>query len=77
MKLYQLKNQSSISNLKEYPFKLEREIQNLFESNLTQVMGLHLVKSEFAIKDKRIDTLAFDPESKAFIIIGYKRNKKH
>jgi len=38
-------------------------------------MGLHLVKSEFSIKNKRIDTLAFDPESKAFIIIEYKRNK--
>ena len=75
MKLYQLNNQISLSNLKEYPFKLEREIQTLFESNILEVMGLHLVKSEFSIKNKRIDTLAFDPESKAFIIIEYKRNK--
>ncbi len=75
MKLYQLKNQNVLSILKENTFKLEREIQSLFESNLLQVMGLHLVKSEFSIKNKRIDTLAFDPESKAFIIIEYKRNK--
>ena len=75
MKLYQLKNQTSLSNLKEHPFKLEREIQTLFESNILEVMGLNLVKSEFSIKNKRIDTLAFDPESKAFIIIEYKRNK--
>ena len=75
MKLYQLKNQSSLFNLIEKPFKLEREIQNLFEANLQEVMGLQLVKSEFTIKNKRIDTLAFDPESKAFIIIEYKRNK--
>jgi predicted transport protein len=38
-------------------------------------MGLVLVKSEFTIKNKRIDTLAYDPQSKAFIIIEYKRNK--
>lgn len=75
MKLYQLKNQISLSNLKEYAFKLEREIQKLFEANLQDVMGLQLVKSEFSIKNKRIDTLAFDLESKAFIIIEYKRNK--
>jgi len=75
VKLYQLKNQNVLSILKENTFKLEREIQSLFESNLLQVMGLHLVKSEFSIKNKRIDTLAFDPESKAFIIIEYKRNK--
>ncbi len=34
-----------------------------------------LVKSEFIIKNKRIDTLAFDQESKAFVIIEYKRDR--
>lgn len=38
-------------------------------------MGLELVKSEFSIKNKRIDTLAFDPQSKAFAIIEYKRDR--
>lgn len=38
-------------------------------------MGLQLVKSEFTIKNRRIDSLAFDPQSKAFIIIEYKRDK--
>lgn len=75
MKLYHQKKSAFLSNLKENPFKLEREIQNLFEANLQEVMGLHLVKSEFSIKNKRIDTLAFDPETKAFIIIEYKKNK--
>lgn len=31
-----------------------------------------MVKSEFTIKDLRIDTLAFDSQSKAFVIIKYK-----
>ena len=75
MKLYHQRNPAILSNLKEKPFKLEREIQNLFEANLQEIMGLQLVKSEFSIKNKRIDTLAFDPETNAFIIIEYKRNK--
>ena len=60
---------------KERPFKIERELQRLFEQNLTQIMGLELVKSEFSIKNKRIDTLAYDPESNAFVIIEYKRER--
>lgn len=75
MKLYHQKKSVSLFNLKEKPFKLEREIRKLFEANLREVLGLQLVKSEFSIKNKRIDTLAFDPETKAFIIIEYKRNK--
>ena len=65
---------TSLEALKETPFKKERELQSLFEANLSQIMGLMLVRSEFAIKNKRIDTLAFDPESKAFVIIEYKRD---
>jgi predicted transport protein len=61
--------------LKEKPFKLEKEIQTLFENNLTELMALEIVKSEFAIKGKRIDTLGYDPQSNAFVIIEYKRDK--
>jgi predicted transport protein len=75
MHLYNLKSKESISVLKEKPFKLEREIQTLFENNLNELMDLQLVKSEFSIKNKRIDTLAYDTQSNAFIIIEYKRSK--
>lgn len=74
MTLY--KNTSTqLINIKEKPFKLEREIQRLFEDNLPAIMGIELVKSEFTIKNKRIDTLAFDPQTKAFVIIEYKRER--
>ena len=63
------------SEIKEKPFKLEREIQRMFETNLSQIMGLVMVKSEFTIKDRRIDTLAFDAQSKSFVIIEYKRER--
>ena len=38
-------------------------------------MGLEMVNSEFVIKGKRIDTLGYDLQSKAFVIIEYKRDK--
>lgn len=66
---------NKLDGIKEIPFKLEKDIQRLFENNLMQVMGLEMVKSEFAIKNKRIDTLGFDMQSKSFVIIEYKRDK--
>ncbi len=74
MNLYNL-NKNQLSQLKEKPFKLEKEIQSLFEQNLTLLTSLEFVKSEFTIKGKRIDTLAYDNQSNAFIIIEYKRDK--
>jgi len=69
-------NQSGkLIEIREKPFKLEKEIQTLFEANLSLVLGLELVKSEFKINDRRIDTLAFDKQNKAFIIIEYKRGR--
>ncbi|MCK9180627.1 MAG: DUF5655 domain-containing protein [Bacteroides sp.] len=76
MKLYN-KTKSEITLLKEKTFKLEKEIQTLFEENLNVILGLQLVKSEFTIKNRRIDTLAFDHQSNAFIIIEYKRTKSN
>lgn len=65
----------SLEALKETPFKKERELQHIFEANLPHIIGLMLVKSEFTIKNRRIDTLAYDQESKAFVIIEYKRDR--
>jgi len=75
MNLYQSKNTTNLILLKEKPFKLEKEIQTLFEKNLSELMGLEMVNSEFVIKGKRIDTLGYDAQSKAFVIIEYKRDK--
>ena len=74
MPLYSNHN-NSFSEVKEKPFKLERDIQRIFEVNLETILGLLIVKSEFTIKNKRIDTLAFDKQNGAFIIIEYKRDK--
>jgi predicted transport protein len=69
-------NQSGkLTEVKDKPFILEKEIQKVFEVNLPAIMGLELVKSEFTIKNKRIDTLAYDVQASGFIIIEYKKDK--
>lgn len=70
-------NKQNLSSLKEIPFKLERNLQKVFEANLNALTQLTLVKSEFAIKNYRIDSLAFDEETKAFVVIEYKRSNSN
>ena len=52
-------------------------MQTLTENNLENIFGLELVKSEFALQKFRIDTLAYDKEANAFVIIEYKRSKNY
>ena len=66
---------NKLNHIKENPFNYEKEIQILTEENLEIIFGFEFVKSEFTIKDFRIDTLAFDNNKKTFIIIEYKRDK--
>src|SRR5690606_3792436 len=61
--------------IKEKQFKFEKEIQQLIEGNLNTLLNLKFIKSEFALNNFRIDTLAFDMEAKSFVIIEFKRDK--
>jgi len=74
MPIYAISN-NALSEIPVKDFALEKEIQTLFEANLKTLMGLTLVKHEFSIKNKQIDTLAFDEQSRGFVIIEYKRNQ--
>ena len=62
-----------LEQIKKSPFKLERDIQQLTEKNLNAL--LDFIRSEFSLNNFRIDTLAFDREAKAFVIVEYKRDK--
>lgn len=73
MALYKI--EKKLEYIKEKPFRLEKEIQELTENNLKTIFGLEFVKSEFALNNFRINTLAFDKEANAFVIIEYKRDK--
>ncbi len=73
MALYKI--EKKLEYIKEKPFRLEKEIQELTGNNLKTIFGLEFVKSEFSLNNFRIDTLAFDKEANAFVIIEYKRDK--
>lgn len=76
MRIFQY-NKNILNSLKEKPFKLEKEIQKIVESNLVQISSYRFIKSEFVIKNNRIDTLAFDEENHSFVIIEYKRDRNY
>ena len=73
MPLYQHIN-GKLAAIKEKPFKLEKDIQALVESNLKQLMDLEFVQTELTVQDVRFDTLAYDATTKSFVIIEYKKD---
>ncbi len=74
MSIFKICN-SKLSPIKEVPLSLEKELQKITEDNLMDVFGLDFVRSEFPLHQFRIDTLAYDKELNAFVIIEYKRDK--
>lgn len=64
---------TSINELNPKSYK-ESDLQRLAEANLEAVFGLIFVTTEFQLNGLRVDTLAFDAEAKAFVIIEYKRD---
>ncbi len=52
----------------------EKDIQKLTEDNLNVVFGLEFLVTEFAFENLRFDTVAFDPATKSFVVIEYKRD---
>ena len=72
MRLFSVASET-LTPLTESGVNLEKELQRLCEANLEPLFGLEFVDSEVTIKNFRIDTLAFDPESASFVIIEYKR----
>lgn len=71
MFLYNISGEK-LEEIKEIPFKKEIELHKLCEGNLENIFGLKFVKREFSFNNFRLDTLAFDESSKAFVIIEYK-----
>jgi predicted transport protein len=62
-----------LAEIDEVNVDKERNVQRLIEGNLHVIFGLEFIDSEFALDDLRIDTLAYDAEAKAFVIIEYKK----
>lgn len=76
MKLYNLKN-NRVKEVEQTPFKLERDIQNLVESNTDSIFNLLFIQSELSVDKYRIDTLCFDEENNSFVIVEYKKGSSY
>ncbi len=76
MELFNIKN-SKIEPVELKPFKLERDIQYLIEGNTEELFQLEFIRSEFTVGKYRVDTLCYDPETKAFVIIEYKKGSSY
>ena len=66
-------NKNILQTIKEKPFALEKDIQELVEKNLMELFGIEFLQKERVVNGLRIDTLGFNPETKSFVIIEYKR----
>src|SRR5574344_1919294 len=63
--------------LRQKDFNNEKELQTYFENNMNKILGFDFVDTEFTVGNFRIDSLAFDEETKSFKIIEYKNVKNH
>ena len=76
MPIYNIEGET-LTPIKQVKFKNERELQTLTEKNLEELFGLKFVATEFQVDNLRIDTLAFNEETKSFVIIEYKNVKNY
>lgn len=76
MPIYNI-NDEKLEPIKQVKFKNERELQKLTENNLEELFGLKFIASEFQVDNLRVDTLAFNEETKSFVIIEYKNVKNY
>lgn len=76
MKLFTT-SKNKLQRVRPKKFKLEKDIQTLVEENLQELFNLQFVKTEFVVRNFRIDTLGFDQENNSFVIIEYKNNQNY
>ncbi|NLR09835.1 MULTISPECIES: DUF5655 domain-containing protein [Lactobacillaceae] len=82
MDLYKLNpdkvnGRSSLSKINPISFKNEKKLQTCIENNLELTIGPKFVATEFTVGKYRLDTVAYDDEVKAFVIIEYKKTTKY
>ena len=73
MVLFSIKG-NKLQKIHRIDFRLEKDIQKITEQNIGAIFGLDFVKSEFQLNDLRMDTLAFDRETRSFVVLEYKKS---
>lgn len=71
--LYRVSNQ--ITELREIGFPTEKAMQKFCENNMSELLGLRFVTSEFSVAQFRFDSVAYNSNSNAFVIIEYKNDR--
>jgi len=74
MSIFKIKD-GGIMPIKEEKIDLEKDLQKITEDNLGEIFGLKFVSTEFSVDSFCLDTLAFDEETKSFVIIEYKKDR--
>ena len=70
--LYKESNSQTLEQISVTRFDLVRDIQQVVEKNTQELFNVQFVESEFSVQGYRIDSLCFDQEANAFVIIEYK-----
>jgi len=76
MPLYKIAHKQ-LELIKENAFRLEKDVQDIVEANLGSLFGLQLVRSEFPLGGLRIDTLGYDKDAQAFVVLEYKKGSNY
>jgi hypothetical protein len=77
MDLYRVDENQLLQSIEVSKFDLEKDIQRVVEKNTQELFSVQFVRSEFAVQGYRIDSLCFDQEAKAFVIIEYKNTQSY
>lgn len=75
MSLYRMSKNKKIDEIEETEFKKEKELQQIVECNLEELFGLEFIDTEHIVGQFRMDTIAYNPVRKSFVIIEYKSRK--
>jgi len=79
MPIFKITENKKLSKVEEKRFDLEKDLQKLTEENLKEIFGLDFIygslNKQLVIQNFELDTLAFDPDAKSFVIIEYKNDK--
>lgn len=78
MPIFKIAN-NKLVEIEEKSFDLERDLQKLTEDSLDEIFGYEFIcgalNKQLIVQNFELDTLAFDPEAKAFVIIEYKKGQ--
>ena len=69
--IYKINNKLQL--LKEINFKLEKDLEEFINNNLTTLTGLQLIEAYSRIDNYIFDALAYNQETNSFVIIEYKK----